>query len=142
MIERKPEPADDGGLRTRRMKDFARRLNRLRIEKDWTQSDLAKKSGLLRNIVSLYCRGEATPGELNVIRLAKALGCEPKDLIPGFEIAGESDMPRPAPAPETETVEFRTPPGGKAVVRVQRVVKNATAMRILEALKDDPSDGA
>lgn len=142
MIERKPELADDGGLRERRMKDFARRLNRLRLAKDWNQSELARYSGLQRNIVSLYCRAEAYPGELNVIRLAKALGCEPKDLIPDFEIAGESDAPRPVPTPETETVEFRTLPGGRAVVRIQRVVKAATAMRILEVLKDDPSDGA
>jgi len=47
--------------------------------------DLAKSSGISRGTISrLICqRGDALPSTL--FRLAKVLGCRPKDLVPGAE---------------------------------------------------------
>lgn len=56
-------------------------LERRRLEKGWTQSQLAKAAGLSQRTVSLLERGKRQPRPGNIALLASALGCLPKDLM-------------------------------------------------------------
>jgi transcriptional regulator with XRE-family HTH domain len=53
----------------------------LRLERDWSQEQLAERAGLHRNYVGGVERGERNVGLDNIVALAKALGVPPADLL-------------------------------------------------------------
>jgi transcriptional regulator with XRE-family HTH domain len=62
---------------------FGRRLRELRRERGLSQEELAFRSGLHRTYVSSAERGERNVSLVNIERLARALGVDICDLIPG-----------------------------------------------------------
>lgn len=65
------------------MKEFARRLRAVRIEKGLAQNDLARIAKLHPMQVSKYERGERAPSAANLVSLAEALGVTVEYLMDG-----------------------------------------------------------
>lgn len=59
---------------------LAERIRSLRKEKRLTQQKLSKKSGITQGEISNYENG-LSPSLRNLLRLCKALGCTPNDLL-------------------------------------------------------------
>lgn len=111
--------------------EFGRRLYSMMIGRGWTQSELARQSGLQRDSVSTYVRGKSLPTPLNLEALAKAFGVTPEEMLPNqIESAIDEDNP---------SFEMKVSVGapGTAWVRVNRLVSMTTAVKIAEMLDAD-----
>lgn len=62
--------------------DFGNKVKQKRLELRLSQEELAFEAGLHRNYVGSVERGERNISLENICRLAKALGCSPKELLP------------------------------------------------------------
>jgi len=62
-------------------RQIGRNVQRLRLEKGWSQEGLAYEAGLHRTYVSGVERGVRNPTITIVARLAKALGVAPGELL-------------------------------------------------------------
>jgi transcriptional regulator with XRE-family HTH domain len=60
---------------------LARNVKRFRLEKGWSQEELADQAGLHRTYVSGVERGVRNPTITIVAALAKALGVTPAELL-------------------------------------------------------------
>lgn len=65
-------------------KDFGARVRTARQDQGWSQEKLAEECGLHWTYVSSVERGERNISLLNTLRLAKALGIDPADLVRGL----------------------------------------------------------
>ena len=63
------------------LKTFAQNVRALRLEKHWTQEELARRADLHRTYIGAIERHERNVSLLNVERIAKALKVEAKDLL-------------------------------------------------------------
>ncbi len=63
-------------------KAFGLKVRTRRFELDMTQEELAEKADLHPTYVGSVERGERNIALENIIALAQALGCSPKDLMP------------------------------------------------------------
>ncbi len=63
------------------LKTFAHRVRALRLEKGWTQEELARRADLHRTYIGSIERFERNVSLLNVQRIANALGVKARDLI-------------------------------------------------------------
>ena len=63
------------------LKRFARSVKTLRLEKGWSQNELARRADLHRTYIGSIERHERNVSLLNVERIAKALKVEAKDLL-------------------------------------------------------------
>lgn len=111
--------------------EFGRRLYNLMLAKGWHQSELARQSGLPRDRISTYVRGQTMPTPANVQALARALGVEAEAILPNH-LMSAIDEDNPA-------LEIKASPGapGLAWLRVNRLVTLATAVRIADLLEND-----
>jgi transcriptional regulator with XRE-family HTH domain len=66
---------------TQLCKQFARRLKTLRIEKQMTQEELAKKTDLSTSFISSLERGIDAPSFESLERIAQALNVPVKELF-------------------------------------------------------------
>lgn len=111
--------------------EFANRLYNLALGKGWHQSELARRSDLPRDAISVYMRGKALPTPINLEKLAKALGVRSDELLPNhLESAIDDDVP---------AFELKVSASSPATawLRVNRLVKTSTAVRIAELLETD-----
>src|SRR3546814_1204439 len=83
-----------------------------------------------RDSVSHYVRGINLPTPAHLWALAKALGCEPYDLVPSMGMPSVDDKRKPAM--RVDTLE-----SGRAHIVMDRVVSLATALKIQQAVKAD-----
>jgi transcriptional regulator with XRE-family HTH domain len=67
-----------------------RRLKRLRTEKGLSQTALARKAGMTKQMLNAVESGRSHFSPASLARIADALGCEIKELLP--------EEPPPAPA--------------------------------------------
>ncbi|MDF0554093.1 helix-turn-helix transcriptional regulator [Kamptonema sp. UHCC 0994] len=67
------------------LKKFGEQVRRLRILRDFSQEKLAERAGLHRNYIGGIERGERNIALLNILRLAKALGVSPSELLKEIE---------------------------------------------------------
>lgn len=124
---------------------FARKLYQLNLKKGWNQSDLAREASnaaergetVSRDNVSTYMRAASLPTEPKLKALAKALGVEPRDLLPTFIPA--ADGPRFGFADEIPPFEMTVDKDGGAIVRMNRRVSIETATKIASLLGEDVS---
>ena len=63
-------------------KSFGMKVRMRRYEMDMTQEELAEKSDLHPTYVGSVERGERNIALENIVALAKALECSPRDLMP------------------------------------------------------------
>lgn len=62
---------------------FGKRVRSLRLAKEWTQEELAARAGLHVTYVGGIERGERNVALLNILKLARTLGCTAADLLAG-----------------------------------------------------------
>ncbi|MDV2964576.1 helix-turn-helix transcriptional regulator [Nitratireductor aquimarinus] len=113
--------------------EFGRRLYKFIMAKGWNQSELARQSGLPRDSISTYVRGQSLPTPKSLQKLAQALGVEPVDILPNsIESAIDEDNP---------SLEMRvsTASPSKAWLRVNRLVSLSTAARVIDIIESDAS---
>jgi transcriptional regulator with XRE-family HTH domain len=63
------------------LRKFGNKVKTLRLEKGWTQEELARRAELHRTYIGSIERYERNVSLLNVERIAKALGVKTKDLL-------------------------------------------------------------
>jgi transcriptional regulator with XRE-family HTH domain len=68
-----------------RRKRFASWLQAQLNQRDWTQTDLAKRSGISSGRISDYVRAVRIPGPINLRKIADALAIDPERV---YEAAG------------------------------------------------------
>lgn len=116
--------------------EFARRLNMLMREKGWRQADFARASGLTRNSISVYLRGDSLPNRDSLKAIAKALDVDPDHLLPNYrESAIDRDNPQ---------IEFRVSPADPkmAWLRLNRMVTTSLAIKIMALLEAEDAETA
>jgi transcriptional regulator with XRE-family HTH domain len=136
------EPADSDGTAQSIKNEFARRLEARRIELGWNQSELARQASehlpkpakgqkqghsVGRDQISHYSRGISLPRPEILRALAKALRCEPSDLVP----AGVPSTVAPTPFRMTQLDSTRVQ------LTINRVVSFGTAMKIAALLAEE-----
>lgn len=67
------------------LKKFGEYVLKLRKARNLSQEQLAELAGLHRNYIGGIERGERNVALVNIVRLAKALGVSPSDLIKGID---------------------------------------------------------
>jgi transcriptional regulator with XRE-family HTH domain len=127
------------GLRPKHLtkKEFGRRVYTLMVKKGWHQSELARQAklpngeSLSRDAISKYIRGATFPTPPHLKALAEALGVEEAALLPNtLETAIDEDDP-------AFEMKASTQNPGVAWLRVNRLVKTSTAVKIASLLEDD-----
>lgn len=63
------------------LKDFGLRVKQLRLERNWTQQDLADQSGFHKNYIGMVERGERNISLRNIELLANAFAIEIAELF-------------------------------------------------------------
>lgn len=63
---------------------FGERIRKLRLAKNWSQEELATRSGLHSTYIGGVERGERNIGLDNILKLARALGEHPSALFADF----------------------------------------------------------
>jgi transcriptional regulator with XRE-family HTH domain len=129
----KPDELTRGGI-TRQ--EFARRLDMKLKAKGWSQSELSRRSTVQRDSVSAYCRGRSFPLPEKLDLLAKALDCEPSDLIPN-----QSPRMVEARAPRFQ-IEALPDDGGFKLLTVNKMrIPNDVAAKIFAFLLECDTPG-
>lgn len=111
--------------------EFGKRLYKLMLSRGWSQSDLARNSGLGRDAISVYVRGRSFPDPRNLAKLADAFGVPEMELLPATqERAIESEIP---------ALEMKMAHGepGRVWLKVNRAVSLSAAQKIIEVLASD-----
>jgi transcriptional regulator with XRE-family HTH domain len=78
-------------LKDERKRVFAQNLHRLRMQKGWSQSELARRSDIPRDMISNYANGKNIPTIDNLAKLAQALGVSESALMPDVDLTMVSD---------------------------------------------------
>lgn len=63
------------------LEKFGQQLKKLRVEKNLTQEQFAKKCGLHKNYIGMVERGERNPSLINIEVIAKGLEISISDLV-------------------------------------------------------------
>ncbi|HEX7151677.1 MAG TPA: helix-turn-helix transcriptional regulator [Thermoanaerobaculia bacterium] len=79
MYKRMPPRTEES--RTKESISFGKRVRELRTARGWTQEHLAEESGMNWLQVGHIERGASDPKLSTIIRLAKALGVKPGELL-------------------------------------------------------------
>ena len=63
------------------LKHFGDRVKKLRLQKGWTQEELANRAGLHRTYIGSIERSERNVSLINIEKIAKALNINVKNLL-------------------------------------------------------------
>lgn len=78
---------------------FATKLENLRADRGWTQTELAKRASqfsekpITRDRISKYSLGHSLPGKPHLSAIAKALGVEQAELLPSRVVRNLTSHP-------------------------------------------------
>jgi len=123
-------PVDNEDKRELSKMEFGRKLQQLMLDKEWNQSDLARRSELGRDAISTYVRGKSFPEPKNLTKLARAFGIKASELLPNAEI-------RAIDADNQPMMELKQAAGhpDKVMLRVNRMVSMDQAAEIVAILR-------
>lgn len=109
--------------------EFGQRLYKALLDKNWSQSDLARAVDTGRDSVSKYVRGLQMPEPPMQEKIAKALGLHPEDLFPRFQGAPT----------EVHGLEIKRLTGrpGLSWVRFNQVMTNGGAAKLIALVDAD-----
>jgi transcriptional regulator with XRE-family HTH domain len=117
-------------------KIFSLRLFQLRVSKEMSQADVARGSGISRDMISKYEAGVTNPGPVNVMKLAKFFNVPTTELMPGKEEPAADDPATPYSSGVIRlTLVDRDPIYSELMV--SQVVFTTTALKILRLLEED-----
>lgn len=78
---------------------FATKLEDLRSDRGWTQTELARRASqfsekeITRDRISKYAGGHSLPGRPHLLAIAKALGVDPAELLPSRVVRNQTRHP-------------------------------------------------
>lgn len=115
--------------------EFGRRLQRLMVERNLNQSDLARKAKAFlptgakfgRDSISVYIAGKSLPRPTQLEAICKALNCEPADLLPARGIPSAADRNTP--------FAMRDVGDGNVELKIHQVIPWAVALELIKNLK-------
>lgn len=107
------------------MGTIAERMKMLRKQRQWTQTDLAQRSGLERKSIIRYENGQNVPGGRALSSLARVFDVTTDYLL------GLSDDPQPIPASESALSALEL----EAVQALRRARSPEQRERLINALK-------
>lgn len=116
--------------------EFGRRLAEKLESKGWNQSDLARHAGMGRNNVSTWVNGGSYPSRPNLLKIAKALGMTPDELLPNHtELAIRGEV--------NPDLSMRASIGdpSRSWLTVNRLVSTSLAAKIMVLLENDRLGG-
>ncbi len=128
------QPSADAAERAVARKDFGDRLRVMMNQKHWTQSETARKTGIARDAISNYVRGNSFPDPANLQRLAKALGTQPEVLIPTMAaLPARQRRAAPVAPPVIADPEFSVSQiaPDRMEVRLHKTLSSADAAKIM-----------
>jgi transcriptional regulator with XRE-family HTH domain len=64
--------------------EFGKRVRSIRNDLGWTLEELAEEAGMHWTYIGSVERGERNLSLINIVRLARALGVGPEDLVRGL----------------------------------------------------------
>jgi transcriptional regulator with XRE-family HTH domain len=73
-------------VRYREAEIFGQTIRQARLERHWTQEELADKAGLTATYVGQLERGDKIPSLTVVLKLARGLAIAPSRLLEGFSL--------------------------------------------------------
>jgi transcriptional regulator with XRE-family HTH domain len=113
--------------------EFARRLFKMMMTaKGLIQADLARATGLSRNNISTYIRGQCFPTQRSLELLASALNCTADELLPNVR---ESAL-RAETQPDMSLQSSVADPN-RSWLTVNRLVTTSVAIKIMALLNED-----
>lgn len=104
------------------------------LELGLTQADLSRLTGIGRDSISVYCRGRSIAGPRHLDAIARALKCQPGDLLPGAE-----QRDKPADAAQALQVTMSSP--GRYWIKLNREVSQDTMMKVMAAIAAEDASG-
>jgi len=118
----------DLSKRVLQKQEFGNRLYSVMLEKQMSQSDLARAAGLGRDSISTYVRGRSVPTPSSLIKLAKALGVDPEALYPNYAAN--------AAAIDEPVLQFKQVNDGSGMMwlTVNMKIEMAKAVKVMEIL--------
>ena len=63
------------------LKDFGERIRELRADENWSQEELADRTGFHRTYIGMIERGERNPSLKNIKKFADAFGVSLSELL-------------------------------------------------------------
>ena len=94
--QNKPSELTDVDLSVRviRKQEFAKRLYKIIVARNLTQSEVARLAEIGRDSISQYVRGMSIPKPRTLVKIAEALKVEPEELFPNYQAASvEEELP-------------------------------------------------
>jgi transcriptional regulator with XRE-family HTH domain len=119
-------------------KEVGRRIHSRMLARGWRQADLARASGLSRNSISNYIKGNQAPSGASLFALASALRVKPADLIPNVKNLSGYDVKSPESRDVVDGYEIRVVASEESYSRlvVNQVVPRKLAFEIAALLED------
>lgn len=105
------------------------RLRLLREARGWSQSELARRAQLNRNVINTAERDRSRPARDNLARIAQALG------VSVAVLTGEEAMS--GGQPDRIGVTDGPAPAGYTYLHVSRLVRSQTALSVLKLIVED-----
>lgn len=106
---------------------FGVRVQRLMDDRGWNQSELSRRSGVGRDMISGYVRGMHRPNPPHAKSIADAFGIPVADLFP----KSADPSPEVTAAREAPPLEMRTVAPGRVMLHVNLELPLAVAVQIL-----------
>ena len=105
--------------------EFGHRLHERLLAKNMRAAELARRANLSRNNISAYVNGKSYPSAVSLQAIARALDCEPDDLLPNFKEGRIRSETMPGFQIKSSVVE-----PGMSWLTINRQVSTALAMQI------------
>lgn len=124
---------------------FGQWLRRAILNRGMTQSEFARAVDLPRDSISTYFLGKTLPSAPSAKRIADFLKVNVEDLL---ALPKDADEPpgalasTKAPVDQPPVLDIQSLAGevGRTRIRVNRIVRTATALKIAQAIEDDAAD--
>lgn len=122
--------------RRAKLRATAQRLQQLMERRGWIQADLARHSGLKKDVVSKTLTGRSFPTKASLDAMARALGVPITDLS---DVYVETDVVK-----DDAVMSMHVPQGraGVAWLTINKLVRTETAVRVMQLVADDDTDAA
>ena len=113
-------------------KEFGRKVQTAMLDRGWNQSELARRSGIGRDSISGYVRGQNLPNSKHLDKLSKALSIDPSSLL--NEHAYQARFPSGSPEPKLKIEQSPEDPD-KVNLQINQQVPADVALQIMALIR-------
>ena len=113
-------------------KEFGRKVQTIMLDLGWNQSQLARESGIGRDSISGYVRGQNLPNSSHLSKLSRALRVDPSALL--SEHAYQSRFPSGSPEPKLKIEQSPDDPD-RVNLQINQQVPADVALQIMALIR-------